>query len=253
LAISQTEPKRVLFIHGFMGSALNWGSIRTFLEAQRNVKTFAVDLLGHALNHPKTEGPSAHELMVQDLEKQIIPFAPTHVVAHSFGFRPALLLGIKNPALIPFLIVEDTHPELGQTAYDFLMGILNSPVPFRTREEARNYFDEKFGKQTSLSRFLLSNIRSTPDNQATWRFNKPFLAHLLTESLNNPLWREWQQFKGKSSLVYGEKSDAISPETIEKMKSLQPNLTVHKVDNSGHWIHADQPQAFVECLCSIIN
>lgn len=244
---------RVLFIHGFMGSALNWGSTRNFLEAQMKAQTYAIDLLGHALNHAKQPTPDAHQALVEDLEAQITSFSPTHVVAHSFGFRPALLLGIKNPKLIPHLFVEDSSPDLTKDAFDFLMGILNTKTPFNNRDEARAYFDQNFGIRTAVSRFLLSNIRSTPDGRADWRFDKAFLKQLLQEALKNDLWKEWKEYSGSAELIYGSRSDGISQATIDRMKTLRPKLPVHRIEDSGHWIHADQPHAFVDLLCSLMR
>jgi len=248
-----TTNARVVFIHGFMGSALNWGRIRMMLE-EKGAKAFAVDMLGHALNHPKRPlSGSAHEALTQDLISQLETIKPTHVVAHSFGFRPSLLMGFKRPELIPHLIVEDASPMITPQAHSYLMSVLNAPVPFRTREDAKAYFDNTYGAQTALSRFFLSNIRSREDGLADWRFDKSFLEELLNEALAQNLWKAWEDFPNKTDLIYGANSETMPPSIVDEMKSHRKELATYSIPNAGHWIHSDQPTAFVDTIASIVG
>lgn len=254
------RPQQVLFLHGFMGSAMNWSPCRTLLEKKLlerglSLKTHAIDLLGHAQNHANANYTgSAHEAMTLDLEKQMSSQGSAIVVAHSFALRPALLLGKKNPELIPYLIVEDSSPQLSQVGYDFLTGVLAAPTPFSGRGEAKDYFDSKYGLQSPLSRFFLSNIRNgVGSTQADWRFDKAFLLKLLSEALGHDLWDTWQSYAGKLHFIYGEKSPAINPELITKMTSLRQGLEVTCIEDAGHWIHAEKPEAFADCLIKIIE
>lgn len=246
---------RIVFIHGFMGSALNWGRIRNGIESQNSsIKTFAIDLLGHALNHPQSEEAytNAHLALVSDLNRQLSAIQPTHVLAHSFGFRPALILSQSNPELIPHLIVEDSSPELSSSAHAYLKDILNAPMPFRTREDAKQYFDSKFGTQSVLSRFLLSNIKSTADNQATWRFDRKFLEALLDESLKEPLWDLWRKYSGQSSIIYGTLQGGLDKSILKKMEAAKPGVTSYPI-KAGHWVHSDAPDEFIETVLMVLN
>ncbi len=245
---------KVLFIHGFMGSALNWGRIRNLLEVLRpGTQTFAIDLLGHAARHPTGEqsrADSAHRVLTETLEEDISQFKPSHVVAHSFGLRPSLLLGQKNPKLIPHLIVEDSSPELNEAAFQYLMKILKAPTPFANRDLAKAYFESVFGVQTAISRFLLSNIRSREDSSSDWRFDCPFLERLLKEALENSLWEEWKNFPGKMDLIYGTKSELFK---LKEMTEARPELRIYPIEDAGHWVHSDQSEAFVQTLNEIIG
>ncbi|MEZ4813669.1 MAG: alpha/beta hydrolase [Bdellovibrionota bacterium] len=249
------QDTRIVFIHGFMGSALNWGRVRGLLEEKvPGLKSFAIDLLGHALNHPKSVAApgQAHAELCKDLKSQLSAIKPTHVVAHSFGLRPALDLADTNPELIPHLIVEDSSPELSPQAHAFLMSVINAPVPFRTREEAKIYFDNKYGAQSALSRFFFSNIRTQEDGLANWRFDKNFLEALLNEAIRRDLWDLWKTLPSKLSLIYGEQSDSFPAEVINKMKALRPDMKAYPIAKAGHWVHSDQPLDFVEVLSKII-
>jgi pimeloyl-ACP methyl ester carboxylesterase len=254
----------LLFVHGFMGSALNWSSVRYKIENLANqsgfdLKTHAVDLLGHASKRSSRDlktYKTAHEALAHELLLDIKNFAPIVAVGHSFGLRPLLLIAKNNPGLIPTLIVEDASPELSEESCFFLFNVLNkTPTPFRTRESAREYFNNRYNPV--LARFLLSNIRGFEENSVhDWRFDKTFLEMLLNEARNNPLWDEWQSYSGKTFLITGEKSALFNdPTVLEKMtQNRLPHALPHsQIKNSGHWIHSDQQEDFCKTLFEILT
>lgn len=255
--------KKLLFVHGFMGSALNWGRIRSQLERRlaqegHKIETFAFDLLGHASNHPAVAPSDAHLALIDDLEQQIDSKigAPCVALGHSFGLRPLLLLSHRRKDLFEEIIAEDTSPEIGPEAYAFLKEVLNSPpFPFKSREESKSYFDTKYGAESALSRFLQSNIKSKDPETHVWRFDQNFLDKLLEESLKAPLWKEWENFEGKLSLIYGQKSSYADPSLLNTLKDKRKprELKMLMVENAGHWIHADQPDDFVEKLLLLLT
>lgn len=254
----------LIFVHGFMGSALNWSSVRYKIESLANqssleLKTHAVDMLGHASKRSSRDLKSyktAHEALAQELLSDIKDFAPIVAVGHSFGLRPLLLIAKENPELIPNLIVEDASPELSAESCFFLFNVLNkTPTPFRTRESAREYFNNRYTPQ--LARFLLSNIKSLEESGLhDWRFDRTFLEQLLTEAEKNPLWDEWNSYSGNTYLISGEKSALFSdPEVLKKMlqRRLPHKLPHSEIKDSGHWIHSDQQEAFCKALFEILT
>ncbi len=242
---------------------MNWGRIRTLVEKQLTqlgapIETYALDLLGHANRHSSQKEENAHLALINDLEKQIQEksIGPCIALGHSFGLRPLLLLGEKRPELFPYIIAEDTSPTISMTAYTRLKEILNNaPLPFTSRDEAKSFFDAKYGASSALSRFLHSNIKEKSFGQHSWRFDHVFLNQLLDEAVKNPLWNQWSNFKGSISIIYGDKSDLISPSLLAELQTKRPqdHSNVYKVSNAGHWIHADQPEAFVESVVNVIQ
>ena len=254
----------LLFVHGFMGSALNWSTVRSKVETLAKesglqLKTHAVDLLGHSSRRsskPLTSFSSAHEALCEELFEDIKGLGPVVAVGHSFGLRPLLLLAQKRPDLIPTLIVEDASPELSPQSCSLLLKILQTtPTPFRTRESAREYFDKHYPPQ--IARFLLSNIRSLQNPEINdWRFDRPFLEALLQEAQPRPLWDQWQEYPGESFLITGEKSELFAhPSVLETMteKRFPRKLLHYQIKDSGHWIHADKQEDFCQVLVKILS
>ena len=253
-----------LFVHGFMGSALNWSIVRPKLEtlAKKStieLRTHAVDLLGHASRRSSQDlknFQSAHHALTHELFLDIKDYTPTIALGHSFGIRPLLLLAHQKPDLIPALIIEDASPELSPESCAFLQRIIGeTPTPFRTRESAREYFDNHYPPQ--VARFLLSNIRSFDNPEINdWRFDREFLLTLLAEAQKMPLWEELRAYKGQCFILTGEKSPLFSDsQVLQKIiqTRLPQKIDHYEIKNSGHWIHADQKDEFCRVLIKIIS
>jgi pimeloyl-ACP methyl ester carboxylesterase len=259
----------LILVHGFMGSALNWGPCKSLLEkkaqtANLDLNIFSFDLLGHANKSLSAHQSSAQDLhqvlslsLLEDIERLIhdLEKIPTIALGHSFGLRPLLLLSKEFPELFSHLIVEDASPELRLEGYSFLKKLLETtPAPFRTREDAKSYFETNYG-EGALSRFFLSNIRAAKEGiGADWRFDKGFLLGLLEEAKNTPLWEEWKSFKGESALIYGEKSESLNLEEIQKMTQLRSPKALHSfaVPDSGHWVHSEKLEPFVDLVFDLL-
>jgi pimeloyl-ACP methyl ester carboxylesterase len=265
--------KNLLLVHGFMGSALNWGPIVTRLKKSADLKAwnfFTPDLLGHG----GRRGPNAlsyseltHEKLCADLKIQILESLPQHenfvALGHSFGLRP--LLGLSTDSEIGprmhSLLVEDASPEITQDNMQRLRDILSRvPVPFKSRDEAKATIEHLFSDNPRLAAFLFSNIRpqsveGSSEKIHTWRFDKKGLLNLLEEAFQSPLWSEWSSYPGMIHLITGELSDHMTPERLQKAlaKRVPKPIQHHQIAQSGHWIHSEQADTFTECVIKILK
>ena len=248
---------RVVFIHGFLGSAANWGPILHRLRQDPRSTSWelvAVDLLGHG-RRSHTDQPITLKSIVDDLQSQI-PDGPFVGVGHSFGLRPLLKLADRDPGRVHRIVAEDSSPALSRQGAEELTQIFRqTPVPFSSRELARAHLDATWGEGSKMSRFLLSNIREQSAEVHTWRFDAPKLAALLEESIEESLWTEWARYPGRVSMILGGSSSFVTAERLEEClaKRAGKALEVVKIAGAGHWVHSDQPAAFVEQLIGIIG
>lgn len=256
--------KTLVLVHGFMGSALNWGPILTRLRSRPELRdwNFVVpDLLGHggrrgqdALNYETL----SHQKLVEDLKSQIPDGPDLVVLGHSFGLRPLLSLATdpKFSARIKALIVEDASPEITPDNAQRLREILSKvPVPFASRGVAKESIDALFRDDPRLAAFLFSNIRKAADGTQDWRFDKPGLLGLLEEAEKSPLWSEWSKYSGPVYVIRGEQSEHLTPARLQRALEARRGLTtqVIQIPQSGHWIHSDQPDVFTEELIKILK
>jgi esterase len=255
--VSQT----LVLVHGFLGSAANWGPIVHRLKQDPEAHKWKIvvpELLGHGLRG--RQGVTAGSLftleeMARDLDAQIPP-GPIVALGHSFGLRPLLKLSSMLPDRIKAIIAEDASPVLSDPGYAEIRRIFDEvKVPFASREEAREALDQLFGKGAVLSRFLFSNIRERSQGQHEWRFDRESLTRLLEEARREPLWKEWADFAGPLFLIAGGESSYLNKDRLAECRSQrgQKPFQVIQIPQSGHWVHSEQPDIFVQELSKILK
>ncbi len=244
----------VILAHGFLGSSLNWGPVLNRLKSFsdfRDVEFFVPDLLGHGKRAGETLPSPLHlKDVALDLKNQLPHLGPWIGVGHSFGLRPLLYLSAENPNLFSKIVAEDSSPVLSGPGLQQLFDIFEKiPVPFVSRDEAKGFLDLRYGQQTALSKFLLSNIRETNEGY-TWRFQRSSLRELLIDCRDHELWSQWAAFQGPMHMILGDRSDYVSQERLNLCElSRKGKITTReKISNAGHWVHSDQPEAFSVAL-----
>ena len=154
----------LVLLHGFMGSALNWGPILTRLKARPELAGWnfvTPDLLGHGGRRGPDSTPYTHldhATLVADLKLQLPQSGDFIAMGHSFGLRPLLSLAV-DPTWGPrmkALVVEDASPEITADNAARLNSILTRvPTPFRSRDEAKQKIQELFPNDSRLAAFFV--------------------------------------------------------------------------------------------------
>ena len=52
-------------------------------------------------------------------------------------------------------------------------------------------------------------------------------------------------YQGPALFVAGSMSNYLRPEYEPAIRGLFPNAEIANIDNAGHWVHAEQPTAFL--------
>ena len=56
------------------------------------------------------------------------------------------------------------------------------------------------------------------------------------------------RFDGPTWWIVGGRSDYVQPSDMAAMRALFPRVVSVTLKRAGHWVHADEPQAFIEIL-----
>ncbi|MBS1983004.1 MAG: alpha/beta hydrolase [Bdellovibrionales bacterium] len=250
---------KLVLVHGFLGSAINWGPIVSRLKQDpftRDWDVRAVELLGHgrrgleALPRPLTQ-----DAVAEDLERQL-PDGPMIAVGHSFGLRPLLKIAGRHPEKFLRLIAEDSSPVLSGPGLAQLLLIFDGiETPFATREAAKLKLDSLFGAESAMAKFLLSNIREIREGVHDWRFQRDALRELLLDARDHALWTDWERYSGPISMILGANSDYVPAVRLEECLRRRPGKVTEAVHvpNAGHWVHSEQPAQFIQELVSILK
>jgi esterase len=232
----------VVLIHGLFGSAANWHGIARRLAAGRRV--LVPDLRNHGRS-PWSEGmdyPALAEDLVALLD--VLGIGRAHLVGHSMGGKAAMWLALSEPGRVGSLVVADMAPVTYGGRFGGLIAAL-SDLPLESLRDRRDA-DRRLAAAVAspaVRGYLLQNL--VPDGLGGWRWrlNLPVLAASMDAILDFPD-AGGRQFPGPTLFLYGGRSDYLTGDALPQISSLFPLARLRAIPEAGHWIYADQPEAF---------
>jgi pimeloyl-ACP methyl ester carboxylesterase len=231
----------VVFLHGLLGAAQNFGAIQKALAATHRV--IAMDLRNHGAS-PHAPTMSYAEMAADVAETlQALRAAPAAIIGHSMGGKVAMTLALDHPDLVERLLVADIAPVAypAPSFLRYLAAMRAVPLtPGLTRREADAALADAV-PQPPLRGFLLQNLlfNETPPR---WRIA---LDAIVAEMPSIGGWPDPPgRYDGQVLVLAGDASDYIKPEDHARFRALFPAAEFHAI-RAGHWLHADNPQAFL--------
>ena len=234
----------LLILHGLFGPGRNWQSHARRLAEFFDVVT--VDLRNHGQSFHADE--MDYPLMATDVERLIgdLDLGACNLLGHSMGGKVAMVLALQRPELLAKLVVADIAPVVYAHDHDELvdaaLGLSLDAIGSRA--------DADRGLQSAvpdpgLRAFLLQNLVRDGDNWR-WRVNWRAIQRnmrQLTDFVD--LADDWH-VDLPALFIRGGKSDYVGAGEIEQIERHFDNAEIATVDDAGHWLHAERPQAFLE-------
>ncbi|MFC7474297.1 alpha/beta fold hydrolase [Dankookia sp. GCM10030260] len=243
-AVDLGEGAPLVLLHGLFGAAGNWGAVQKWLAGGRRV--IALDLRNHgssgrdaAMDYPAMAADVAETLSA-------LGAAPAAVLGHSMGGKVAMALALTRPALVERLVVADIAPVTYPPALRGYVAAMQA-VPLSaglTRREADAALTEAI-PEPGIRAFLLQNLRFGEETPS-WRLGLAEIAAAM------PVIEAFPEFAGRYDgpvlVMNGERSNYIRPAHHERILALFPRAEFGTVPGAGHWVHAENPQAFLGLL-----
>ncbi|MDT0165995.1 alpha/beta fold hydrolase [Actinotalea sp. AC32] len=246
---------RVVFLHGLFGQGKNFTQIARALEP--DARSLLVDLPNHGRSAwtDRFDYAEIADLVADELRAGFAADGPVHVVGHSMGGKVAMVLALRHPDLVDRLVVADIAPASGGSLGEFAYLLDSLAAIDLASLGRRGEADERLAERVDDARvrgFLLQNLRAHGDT-FRWRANLDLLRRELPAIGGFPdvgdatsdrpvLW------------VAGDRSDYIRPdEHGPVMRALFPRTTLVTVKGAGHWVHSEQPEAFVSALRTFLG
>ncbi len=243
----------LIILHGLFGQSDNWNTLAKRF-AEQGFHVYALDQRNHGLS------PHSNEWNYEVMANDLMQFIDEHhllnpiILGHSMGGKTVMFFEAKFPHIAKQLIIADIAPKAYEPHHDAVLKALNA-VDFsdiNTRKQA----EEILGTYISdfgTKQFLLKNIywREDETKQMAWRFN----LETITKEYNNIGVTAPSTLHSSTPTLFirGEKSNYILDSDLADIDSKFTNYTLETIANSGHWVHAEQPDAFFNCVLSFIN
>lgn len=241
------EGQPFIVLHGLFGYSDNWQShAKKIAEYYRVI---LVDLRNHG--HSPWSDAFSYELMVEDVialldELKISEFT---LMGHSMGGKTAMLLAQTYPDRLKKLIVVDMGMKAYSMHHEEILKGLNAIqiAPGLQRSDAEEVLG-KFVESAGVKQFLLKNLYRTKDRELAWRMNIPVLEKELPEILR-ALDQEPEVFV-PTLFIRGALSNYIEDGDWKDIENSFPDAVLLTIEQAGHWVHAENSEAFLEAVLS---
>ncbi len=236
----------LIILHGLFGSSTNWKGIASRLA--ENFRVYTLDARNHgqsfhhdSMTYQEMADDVAHFLNQQGLNQVLL-------LGHSMGGKTACTFALSHPERVAKLVVVDIAPvSYPRSLGEFVTALKSLDLAEVTsRRDADRKLQEKISDR-ALRAFLLQNL-SLSDGQYRWRINLDAIDHNMQALMQFPAGQTGKTFGGPSLFIAGEQSDYITAEHQEALDSLFPGQQIATVSDAGHWVHAEQPDKFINCV-----
>ena len=235
----------LFILHGIFGMLDNWHNIAKKLSEHYTVYT--IDARNHG------QSPHSDESGYQVMAEDVIELANNlHIdrfilMGHSMGGKTALWIANQYPERILKLIAVDIAPKRykpGHVAYFKAFEEINWSV-FTTRkeiDEALMAYEANMGVRL----FLAKNIERNEAGTFSVKANIPALKNAYDEIIGELHFTS--VYEGETLFILGANSRYLKEEDKPYILEHFPKAQFVSIPNAGHWVHADNPLAFVAAL-----
>jgi pimeloyl-ACP methyl ester carboxylesterase len=174
------------------------------------------------------------------------------IIGHSMGGKVAMLFATKYPEMMEKLIVADIGPKYYAPHHQDILAGLNavdfSSKPDRTAvEEILFPFIPDYGTR----QFLMKSLYWKEPGQLAFRFNLDVFNRKV-EEVGKTL-PENAIFEKPTLFIRGGNSNYILDADFPEIKEHFPNLELATIPNTGHWLHAENPNLFFRETALFLN
>jgi pimeloyl-ACP methyl ester carboxylesterase len=237
-------------LHGLFGRSQNLGTLARRLAA--DFRVISLDLRNHGAS-PHAAGMSYAEMAGDVLETLAARDAlPASLLGHSMGGKTAMIAALTQPGAVTSLVVADIAPLAYRHAnLAVAKTLLELKLPAGlSRGEADRGLAESI-PDPAIRGFLLHNLATGPS--PAWRIGLADIAAGMPDIEGFPALGDDARYDGPTLFVRGASSDYVRNDAIPVISAHFPAARLETIADAGHWLHADQPEAFGTCVAEFLR
>jgi esterase len=246
----------VVILHGLYGSSDNWAGTAKELAAA-GFEVYLVDQRNHG-NSPHDDRHD-YESMRDDLLELLDKTGLKNITlaGHSMGGKTAMCFASHHPGLIKNLIIVDIAPKSYKdiyrneklSHYDILKAMKSiDPSGISVRREADRMLEPVI-KSSRIRAFLMKNLKRNDEGKFYWALNLDVLLRELDNIMDGVSEKCFDRSSPLENLpvmfIRGDRSDYIRNEDMDSIRQIFPRARLETIHGAGHWVHAEQPAAFI--------
>jgi pimeloyl-ACP methyl ester carboxylesterase len=239
----------LVILHGLLGSLDNWHSFARRLS--EHLPVHSLDARNHGRSPRSDEFD--YDVMADDVHSYCAEHTlnSIYLLGHSMGGKTAMMLALKHPSLVERLIVVDIAPKEYEPHHDHIFDALDELdlASVSRRQQVDQALSERI-ENAATRQFLLKSLQRTDNGRYRWKFNLEIIRRHYKD-VNRRI--EGGQFIKPALFVRGQKSDYILQTDIPMIRSLFPSATIITISGAGHWVHADEPDAFTAAVSGFLS
>lgn len=238
------EGKPLVILHGLFGSADNWRHIASALSAKRRV--ISVDLRNHgrSFHHARQTYP----LMAEDLANLLdeLELGRVDLLGHSLGGKVAMQFAQSFTERLDKLIVVDMAPREYTDEHSHIFKALMALEleNFTSRTQISDALSSTV-PDPAVRQFLLLNLQKEHDG-FRWRINLQALFCSYPGLLQQVVPDDSVEIP--ALFISGADSSYVTEADWQQILQFFPQARQVVIDGAGHWVHADQPDIFLQQL-----
>ena len=233
----------LLVLHGLFGSGSNWRSVARQLAPTHTVHS--VDLRNHGAS-PWADAMD-YVAMADDVLQLMdrLSLEQPAVLGHSMGGKTAMALALMYPERVDRLIVVDIAPvSYADTLTPFADAMRSVDMAAAASRADVQRRLQQLVPDPNVVPFLMQNLM-THDDRYDWRLNLIAIGAAMPQLCAFPSELLGLHFRRPTTVIAGEHSTYVAHRDGSTFQPMFPQVGIDVVENAGHWVHADQPAAFI--------
>ena len=236
----------IVLVHGSRLHAHVWNNFSYRFKDRFHI--VAIDQRGHGDSGWCARSRYDLEDFYQDLRAVVAARGLTRftLIGHSLGGRVSMLYASRHHQQLERLVLVDITPGRPAAAAGAdISRVTETPGPrdFESEAQATEYLGKLLSRAPAhmIAETVRYGMRQIAAGRYTWKYD-PALLKRTPATLD--LWGMVKSIPTPTLLQYGSHSNVVSPELAERLKQTMPQCTVERIENAGHALFTDQPDAF---------